>query len=386
MLLVLLLMAIAMYFIFTYHGVIQGHNPINVLKQMGGGDGKPHFKILSKGDVINNKAVLILTVFDENNKIVHVKNVTTGQEAKDYVAKLRSSGRNLYFAILAQEDKKEMEKKFNAFVEKSEANRKQTLELIFAYYDLMGDNVCGEYTPGKSKPPGKLPICNEFPTLIPTATEPAKRELKVILKELETLQKKPQVDPEHDIEQAIELADKLKEQDDAATKRVHQVRQERKELDEKLDEVKKDEVTAKELEANEKINTPASSSTSTLSIKNHIELTKKVLDNHNKRLEKLEGKLCGIGSEIRKGHAMLKSIKGKLDNDMKPETKHQRFRKSNKVANKRKLRKLEHQIKQDPKCPVCPMYSDTHPVNVLEVTNQGFGSIVKDKAAFNSFE
>lgn len=382
MLLVLLILAIALYFIFTHHGVIQGHkipNPMELLHQMGGGDDKPHFKVIFDADITGGKVVMTVSVFDEHNNMVHTQSFDKGIDIVQHVAKLRGTGRKIYHAFVARKDSM---KKMQAYSNISRKHADQGRDVIMSSKSSVFKDVsCGRYYEDRDTKLFDKPVCNDFPKTfaeLMSKPKPAKRELNAILKQLEELQRKPMVEPERDVDKALVLAKKLKEQDDATTKRVHQVRRQREELDKKLDEVKQDAVVAKKLETEEKIRTD-NTVTQSLSIKQHIELTKKVLDNHNKRLEKLEGKLCGIGSEIRRGHAMLKSIKGKLDNDAKPDTKHQRFRKSNKASSEHKLRQLAREVQKDPKCPVCPMYADTHPVNVLEVTNQGFGSIVKDQ-------
>jgi hypothetical protein len=109
-------------------------------------------------------------------------------------------------------------------------------------------------------------------------------------------------------------------------------------------------------------------------IKDHVKLTKDVLGNHNDRLNKLEGHLCQLKGIMNTSQALLTNIKGKLENSVQESSTHaSALSPQHQQAKKSMVRQTTRTIKAN--CPVCPMYAQTHPVGVLEVTNQGFGSI-----------
>ena len=138
-----------------------------------------------------------------------------------------------------------------------------------------------------------------------------------------------------------------------------------------VNEAKQDAVndinTAKKIRAESQIEN-VSGEQSVIEVQDHIELTKNVLDNHNKRLKNLEKHLCELKSHTYKSNATLTDIKNKLqsrkDTKIGPKT-------INKKSSK--VKQTVNVIKEN--CPVCPLYAETNPVNVLEVTGQGFGSI-----------
>ena len=108
-----------------------------------------------------------------------------------------------------------------------------------------------------------------------------------------------------------------------------------------------------------------------LTVKDHIDLTRSVLDNHNGRLQKLEQHLCQIRGDMGVNKALLKDISTKLNNSVKSAGTLKVINKPDKQMTKYTVDKVHKSLQ----CPVCPMYATTHPVNIYEVNRQGFGSI-----------
>lgn len=89
-----------------------------------------------------------------------------------------------------------------------------------------------------------------------------------------------------------------------------------------------------------------------------------VVKNHSMRLSRLENMICNIKSKVNQNQTMLSEIGAKLSNytnGTNPE-----------VAKTVKI--IQKNI--DKKCPPCPMYANTYPVDLLEVERQGVGSII----------
>ena len=116
-----------------------------------------------------------------------------------------------------------------------------------------------------------------------------------------------------------------------------------------VSEVSKDETMAKNILVQSEHQTP--SKKDPLTLKNHITLIKGVLDNHNKRLRRLESYLCQVKSEMNSGKHLLQDMTNKLSDSIKP----------NKYmpAQEEDIARTEHtikRVKKSLKCPVCPMY------------------------------
>lgn len=112
-----------------------------------------------------------------------------------------------------------------------------------------------------------------------------------------------------------------------------------------------------------------------VSIGTHIKLTKDVLGNHNERLMRLEKHMCELKRKAEKNQAILSDIRHKLQNTVEDR---QYSPAPGKVPDQSELvHKTNRVIKQNEckPCPVCPLYAQTHPVNILEVSGQGFGTI-----------
>ena len=105
----------------------------------------------------------------------------------------------------------------------------------------------------------------------------------------------------------------------------------------------------------------------------HIKLTKHVLSNHNDRLHKLEKYICQLRSEAGKNQNVLSDISNKLKDSVADTEAASVENVNERKQKKQAVQETSRVIKNN--CPVCPMYSETNPVNILEVTGQGFGTI-----------
>lgn len=108
----------------------------------------------------------------------------------------------------------------------------------------------------------------------------------------------------------------------------------------------------------------------TINKKNFDCKNKNVLD----RLKRLEKYVCQLKREANKNQNVLSDVNQKLQSSVTTEEETAGPAPvDNDEEQKRKITETSNVIKQN--CPVCPMYAQTHPVNILEVTGQGFGTI-----------
>jgi len=109
-----------------------------------------------------------------------------------------------------------------------------------------------------------------------------------------------------------------------------------------------------------------------LGVDDHIKLTKDVLNNHNERLMQLDKYLCQLKKEVDKNQSILSDIKHKLQNTITkvestgPSPIKDREELSTK---KEKIDATTKVIAQN--CPVCPLYAQTTPVNIMDITGHG---------------
>jgi len=128
------------------------------------------------------------------------------------------------------------------------------------------------------------------------------------------------------------------------------------EVNNKLETVKSDETYLNSLLSSEE------DKARSLELKNKMNETKTTLIKHANKLASLEEKINTIMHGIEANKTVLNDINAKLKNKVpKP--------KSDIVT----IKKINKSLK---KCPPCPMYASTHPVNVMEVNNQRVGSII----------
>ena len=112
-------------------------------------------------------------------------------------------------------------------------------------------------------------------------------------------------------------------------------------------------------------------------ISSGIEANKAALNSHAQRLDKLEGTLEETKNAINVNKLLLSEISSKLTNVQESSP----LLVSSKNAQESESELLQNgvtvkSINKSLKCPVCPMYANTYPVNVLEVERQGVGTIV----------
>lgn len=114
-----------------------------------------------------------------------------------------------------------------------------------------------------------------------------------------------------------------------------------------VSEISKDEKTAKQLV----IQSAVEGETKPLTLKNHITLIKGVLDNHNKRLRRLESYLCQVKSEMHSSKYLLSDMANKLNDGIKQNKFHSATEETDKIT----VDTIKT-VKKSLQCPVCPMY------------------------------
>lgn len=123
-----------------------------------------------------------------------------------------------------------------------------------------------------------------------------------------------------------------------------------------------------------------------LSVEDHRKLrdivqVSKLADDQREKIEQdlgdsdseLEEKLKELKLQANKNHETLAEISNQLssnDNDTVAAP----------LRSDAEQQRLQNEVQQTTKaikegCPVCPLYTETNPVNILEISNQGFGSI-----------
>lgn len=100
-----------------------------------------------------------------------------------------------------------------------------------------------------------------------------------------------------------------------------------------------------------------------LSVDQHISLTQKVLDNHNQRLKGLEKYLCQIRAEMSSNRALLRDISGKLKDTLKSGNNYN-------MPDPTLTGQTIDTVSRCLKCPVCPMYERSNPVEVLDISKE----------------
>lgn len=108
----------------------------------------------------------------------------------------------------------------------------------------------------------------------------------------------------------------------------------------------------------------------------HVVLTQAVLDNHNKRLKTMEGKICKLTDKLSKNKSLLTEVKNKLIDTVKVRGLEQPIPACGPFSDRPDLKQIKKTTKKIRKhCPVCPSYALTTPPNVLDVFNNQFGTI-----------
>jgi hypothetical protein len=228
----------------------------------------------------------------------------------------------------------------------------------------------------------------EMPELEPEPEPEAKTECKLIkheaklnkcAKSLETINRKLDVSDELTAEEHQEVRKIAVKTGKLAKKVQHttkEIQQKKSAVLEKVRDTADDEELAQQLATETEEETGA-----VLSIQNHIGLTKSVLGNHHDRLKQLEQYLCKITSGTNKNNALLADIKNKLQTSVTKksislESGLGASIKSEEEQDDQKLQVEETTNKIRDNCPVCPINTGSNnPVDIKEVTNQGYGTI-----------
>lgn len=338
-------MLVVLYVIFTQYGVIRGDT---VPGQYGGAES--HFKVVLADHIENNDIVVSVTLYNDNNKMLHQRNMSTAGQLKNYINDVKATGRSVYIATLSSAEGDEDFAKWmvaNKGNERAIKRYQDILGLINSYSDIN----CGEYIAGTTGPEGfkaKLgdnPVCQQFPkSYVELAAIPKARRgnLTAILRELEKMQAKP---TSKDVDRALDLAKAVSAKDDETTEQIISVRKTKMDINQKM----------------AALSGTSASTTGTTAAANE----KATLESHHERLSNVEQNLYSVGNDIQKAHALLKDIKGKME--ATPSTD----------STKKKVAQLDFELDKKPVCPVCPLYADSMGSIITDVEVDGYGSIVK---------